>query len=391
MTALMAGTVVSSIVGYRWGTGQRQMTTRPVHENRIPEVVAIGFIASLLLVIPMSQAYSGFSVLNLGDALNDQAGAYAQSSERILEGFDARSGIVLLQTVLAPFTLTALPYLAMSWFERRKHGLLFLSVLAAPTLMGILVARDQQIGLSGIVVFGAWVLSRVRRRMPLRRPEKLVLFLLAVGLFFAFGARKALRSGNVPLCPPGATECAVAHNHPSAFEVAGIYFSSYASQGLEGLGRALDATWTFGGGLSHSQALASMVNSLLGVNPQAVVTSQLFKLEWSDSWYWSTALTSLANDVPWIFVPVVIGLQAAVLGLVWRSAIEDGDWLSITVFCYTWLGLLFVPQNLQLAISGPTYVGYIVLLSSYLIRSLLQRHADLSRLTPGTEIPIINK
>jgi hypothetical protein len=371
VSALMAGTLIAAIIGYRRAVGIESLAPQTVLW-KIPLPVLIGFIASLILVVPLIQTYSGFGVFDLGMALKDQAAAYAQASQRIAEGFDKRRGIVVLETLLAPFTLSVIPFLALSWFEARKHGLLLLLGLAAPIYVGLLEGRSVAIGTAGILVFGAWIISRVRRHMPLRWFEIVTFATLGVAGLAAFGAQKLARYGVSPICPPGTNICT--GRNPSLIEGTWVIFASYASQGLEGLGRALDAVWTFGGGFSHSIALESMLARLFHFQPPAVVTLQLPNVGWSDTTYWSTALTSIANDVPWPLVPLVIGVHAAILGSSWRSAVEHADWLSVTVFCYTWIDLLFIPQNLQLAISGPVYVGYIALLAWYLARSVRGRH-----------------
>jgi hypothetical protein len=373
VSALMAGTLACAIAGYRVGVGGKYLEAQQV-AWKLPIPITVGFIATLVLIIPLTQTYSGYSIFDLGKALADQAAAYSRSTQRIAEGFGARGALVVLETLLAPLTMSVVPFLALSWFEARKRGVLLLLALAAPTYLGVLTGRSVEIGISGVVICGAWLLSRVRRRMPLRRIEAAAIVLVALTLLAAFGAQKLARTAGSAICLPGSDVCI--GRHTNFVESTWVIFASYASQGLEGLGHALDAKWTFGGGLSHSVALQSFLVRTFHVHTAAVVTSQLHALGWSDTGYWSTALTSIANDVPWPLVPLVIGVQAAVLGSSWRLAVQRADWLSVSVFCYTWLALLFIPQNLQLAISGPTYVGYVLLVFCYLVRPLMVRHSE---------------
>jgi hypothetical protein len=144
--------------------------------------------------------------------------------------------------------------------------------------------------------------------------------------------------------------------------------ASYASQGFEGLGHAFNATWSFGGGYSHSPAVASIVKSVFGVTHHEVVTEQLTRLGWSSTGLWSTGFAAIANDVPWVLVPLVLAAQGALLALAWKAALSEGDWLSTAVLAYTFFTLLFMPLTLQLATSGPLYVGYTVLVAAFLIR-----------------------
>lgn len=380
LVAVLFGSVcVAAVLGFRWGLGRATFHVTFTSSRRVPVVVLVGLVATLGLVVPLSQTYSGFSVLEVGTALQDQGAAYAQATQRIGEGFGARSSIVLAQTALAPFTLVVLPYLALKWFESRRFGILLLLALAAPIVQGLLVGRDQQTGLAVVLVTGAWVLSRVRRRMALTPKEAAFLAIAAVVGILAFSARKSSRTGTSPLCAPGSDRCTLPFNDPGLLESAWVRLASYASQGFEGLGRALDTEWVFGGGISHSSAVQGILSSLLGTRPAPTVTTQLTNVGWSDYFYWSTSLTSLANDVPWILVPLVIAAQAFLLGVTWKRALARGDWLSTAVFCYTFLALLFMPQNLQLAQSGPLYIGYSVLVVAFLVRELVKGRISPSR------------
>ncbi|WP_162924897.1 hypothetical protein [Mycetocola zhujimingii] len=375
--ALTGASLIAAVAGYWLSTYRQPFSRVSVGARRpLPRMVMIGLGASLLLVVPMSSAYSGYSVLEIGAAIQDQGGAFAQASQRITEGLEARTGVVLLQTVLAPFTLVVLPYLALAWFERREHGILLILGIAAPVVTSLLVGRDQQIGFSLIAIAGAWVVSRARRRLRLRGREVVFLGFAAIALMTGFGARKLARNPVDPICAPGAQSCTVPHSNPSLFDAMWVNVTSYATQGFEGLGRALDAVWVFGGGFSHSGAVQNILSNLFGFRPAPVVTTQLYSLGWSDSWYWSTGFTSLANDVPWVLLPLVILLQASLLGWAWRTAIRRGDWLSTAVLCYTWLALMFMPQNLQIAISGPTYLGYIALVVLFIGRAITERNSS---------------
>lgn len=385
VTALLAGSVLFALLGYRLGTGTELVVLGPA-TWKLPIPVIVGFIASLVLVVPMSDAYAGISVFDVGKALSNQASAYSLAAAQAAQGFDSRSGIVVAQAVLAPFTLGVIPFLALAWFEARKHGLLLLMAVLAPAVLSIVTGRTQQIGTTAVVILGALVLSLVRRGRKLRWFQIVGMVLLAFVLTIAFGAQKLARIAGYPLCVPGESVCRAPGI--DLLQGAWLEIASYSSQGFEGLGHALDATWTFGGGLSHSAALESMLASFLQFEPPPVVTSQLNMLGWSSTGYWSTGLASIANDVPWVLVPLAVGFQAVILGFSWRSAVRDGDWISSAVFCYTWLSILFIPQNLQIAVSGPTYVGYLILLLVYAGRSV---HRQLNRsrrssLTRGTDL-----
>ena len=78
----------------------------------------------------------------------------------------------------------------------------------------------------------------------------------------------------------------------------------------------------------------------------------------------------IANDVPWPLIPIVIAGQAALMAFAWRRSISMGDWLSTTVFSYSLFTLISMPMTLQLATSGPLYLGYVALSAWFVLREV---------------------
>lgn len=356
----------------------------PDSHRRLPVPVLIGAVAMVVLLVPWAEYYSGYHVWQLGSAIANQGGAYAAAAQRVAEGTASRIGIVLAQTALAPFTLAVLPVAAFDWFERRRHLVVLLLALGVQAAMSFLVGRDFYLISAVLLVLAAWLLSRVRRRMaPTWRGT--LLFAGSVGLFVvAFTARKLSRAAGAPgklLCVPGVAQCSDAPA-PSLWHSLSIYVASYMSQSMEGLGRALSGVWVFGGGYRHSPVLTAIADSA-GLPHVRVITDQLQNNGWSATDYWSTGWAWMANDVPWFLVPVVVASLAAFLGLTWRRAMRDADWLSVTLFCHGWLTLFFIAQNNILTIDGPTYIGFLALCVAFAVRELrgVVRRRGLSRST----------
>lgn len=382
----MAATSLCAFVGFSMACRPSVPAARIRARQSISLVPLLGLVCGLILIAPMSTTYSGFSLAQFGDALENQGQAYSDATAKITEGTQSRSGIVAVQTLLAPLTLTSLPFFAFEYFENKRYRLLFSLTLVSPVVWSVLVGRDQQMGLSILLLSGAWVLAKARRGQGLSKRQILIATPIALMGLIAFGARKLARNPEAAMCAPGADVCTIPHLYPSLWESTWVNAVSYASQGFEGLGRALGATWNFGGGFSHSPALIGLLDPLLGTSSLYRVSDQLEGLNWSAGGYWSTALTAIANDVPWPLVPAVVGCMAALLGASWRSALQHADWLSISVFGYTLVALFFIPQNLQLAVSGPTYIGYLALVVLYLARGQ-QPSAVISAFAPKDIAP----
>jgi hypothetical protein len=336
--------------------------------KRLPWIMVVAVVAIVALYAPLAEAYSGFHFWQVLPALANQSVAYELASMRISEGLGARIGLVLIQTVLSPITLAALPYLAFRWFESRRHLIPLVIVVLLAVFTSILGGRDFQLVLSAILVAIAWMAARVRRGVGFGRVDVVVLGGGALLGIVLFGLRKQSRMLDRPYCPEGADVCAIP-NAPTLWDTITVTVSSYLSQGFEGLGRALDASC---GGYSHSPALVGLVENFTGAENESVVTAQLNNLDWSATANWSTGFAMIANDVPWVVVPFVVAIGAALLAVAWRATIVRGDWLSVAVFAYSFVGLFFMPMNLQLAISGPLYLGYLALVGLFVIRLVVE-------------------
>lgn len=331
-----------------------------------------GLLASVVLIGPIVSTYSGFALDEVGTALADQGAAFEQSTQRILEGTESRTGLLLVQAALAPFTLVALPFAAIYWFENRRGLPAFLVALGVPVVTSVMVGRDQQVGWSLIVLGATWILSRIRRGIGIRGRDVAAIGAIVAIFSVLFALRKSSRGASGPVCPPGATQCLGLAEDRNIFEAAFQSMSAYMSQGLEGLGRAFNAEWVFGGGLAHSPAVYDLLSRIFGFTEAPTVSTQLGDVEWSATWYWSTAIMSIANDVPWALIPIVFFFLGLLLGSSWVWALREGDFLSLGVFVLTWLCVIYTPQNLQLAASGPTYIGYVVLVTVFLIRNAMR-------------------
>lgn len=368
--AMLAACAAFLTLGFLWASPKFLLTSRM--EGGYSKAGTIGLIASVALIGPVVSTYSGFALDEVGAALSDQGAAFEQSTQRILEGTESRTGLLLVQAALAPFTLVALPYAALYWFEHRRRLPLLLLAFSVPAITSIMVGRDQQLGWSVIVLGATWIVYRMRSGIGIRGRDMIAIGSAGAVFSILFALRKSSRGATGPVCPPGSSACLGLVEERTIFEAAFQSMAAYMSQGLEGLGRALNAEWVFGGGLAHSPAVYDLLSRTFGFTQAPTVSTQLGDVAWSATWYWSTAIMSLANDVPWLLIPFVYLFSGMLLGSSWTAALRDGDFLSLGVFVLTWLGVIYTPQNLQLAASGPTYIGYVILVVIYLTRNSLR-------------------
>ena len=381
VSSFFLSSAILIVIAYILVARRAPVAPQVVSAQRMPKPMLIGFVATVVLYVPLVETYSGFHFWEILSALTDQNEAYYRATAIMANGLGSRLLIVGAQTVVAPLTMAVLPFLALGWFERRKHGRRFILVFVISISMSILVGRDFQLFLAGLMVACAWTISRIRRRIGFSVVHPAVIAGLGALFLILSGLRKYERMTGSAFCPPGADACATS-GPPTLWDSIIITFASYASQGFEGLGRALNATWTFGGGYSHSPAVAEIFKKVFDTGSSNVITAQLGDLGWSATGLWSTGFTMLANDVPWVLIPFVVALQSALMAASWKRALRTGDWLATAVFSYTFVILVFMPMTLQLATSGPLYLGYVGLTVAFVMRAVGEKYGRSRSISP---------
>lgn len=387
---------IASVVGYVLGSrvgdvparvaelGQEVRHERAhgvLHRSRLPYV---GLVISALLLLPTIASYTGLRLSSLRSALDDQGRAYALASDVIERGSGGRTSLLFITTLLAPLTLAALPYFSLRAFERVGAFGLVGAALTPSIILSILSGRTQQLGVATIVLGSGWLIGKRRRRARIRVVEWLTPLLILLVLFTVVAIRKTERLEGRFLCRPGQLNC---QEKVAGLEDAVLTIASYASQGFYGLSVALKADWSFGGGYSHSPALLNFSRLLGGSNSSQTVTDQLPGLGWSDRMFWSSGWSQLANDVPWILLPLLMFFVGVMFGSAWTQALLRGDWLSAAVAGYAFVGLIFMPQNYQLGSSGPLYVGVLALSAAFLVR-LWRDHSGRTRASTLSGKPV---
>lgn len=368
---LVLASAALAVIGFRSGRGRGARPTGRV--QNVSRAMLLGLLLSLILFVPTVQAYAGLELGQVGSAVQDQSGAYQQTSEVIQEGSSSRWVLLALNTLVAPLTIGVIPYFVLRAVETSsvRDRLLAIISIAPSLLMSLLTGRTQAVGVVVVVAAASLLLAGERTGKGLSLKRWLQIGGLGLVLFILLAWRTQERGGGNSGCLPGQLNCADQTSGPTESFVT---VTSYASQGFEGLGRAMEGTWSFGGGFSHSPALRNLVDTFTDLHLNTnTITSQLPQHGWHDHWYWSSGWSQLANDIPWLFIPFFVGAIATLCGAAWRRAVWSGDWLSVAVYSYLFLALAFMPQNYQLGASGPMYVGVLFLAVVFVIRELHER------------------
>lgn len=401
---LVLCTATLTVIAY---IGTLQMTAVARKDLRHDLVPKWGALVGLAL-LPLSVAvYTRYSIWDLPYALLHQGESYEGGLLVASEGSEGRLPFLGVSILLSPIVLTSVPYFAYRWFRDRSYPYwLFASALPL-ALFSFYVGRDQSIGLLLSLVIAAWLASAGSSQAAKERVQNLLLVIAVVIVFAVQSAlRKLDRVGDLITSPSVAPEANVGPSAASPTPTIGLpeptcvtwpgtltclndqesgllagarMVASYATQGYEGLGHALEATWRFSGGYGHSPAVTNALQTLGVVSKgdatcAGAVGDQLECLGWSSDGLWSTAFTQLANDVPWILVPLVVAVMGMLLAMSRSAITSEASFLPVSVFAYTFVGLVWMPMNFQLGASGSIYIGYIALVVAFLTTTRLGRN-----------------
>ncbi|MGS4948170.1 hypothetical protein ACVDG3_22125 [Meridianimarinicoccus sp. RP-17] len=207
---------------------------------------------------------------------------------------------------------------------------------------------------------------------------------LAVGVLLLFYARKLARFEEVNLtCLPGSPDaCFDFDNWLSQFVSPGlefmrIMFTNYLTQGYEGMARAIQIPWEFNWGIGHMNPLRLQLCKVLDIGCDLVsFNDTLPDYGWDTRFKWSSAYTSIANDLHWIFVPAytfALGLMFGVSEKSWRL---NKDRLSLTCLLLITLFFVYSSANMQLTVSLEWTATYLAIFTWQWIRICIKRPAE---------------
>lgn len=377
VTALWTACCLALHLGW---LGAEGILPRARHPRSLLWLPWVGLVLQLLLLPLVVRSYSAYSITELGNAWADQRSAFSLTSDVLVGQAAERRSLTALLAVSNLAVLTSVPYFAFMWMRHGRFGVAFLLSAAPAVVVAIASGRDS--GLGPLVVVLASVGLASAGGGFWRSTRGIAATSVGIALLAVFFAIRRIARAEVSGivysdCPPG-TDCIDAVLPTDI--TSGLFAAlSYATQGFEGLGHALDAQWVFGGGFSHSAALAGLIS---GGVPADVVHSQLDWLGWSSTALWSTSLSWIANDVPWVLIPVVIAGMGFFACRLWVDVRACPDPINLTVFAYTMYALVYMPQNFTIGLTGPVYVAFLGLALLWLVRGVdIRRHRPVA--VPG--------
>lgn len=357
--------------------GFRSAIRRPVRAStlRISRTIfVIGAVLAVLILIPSAYYYTGKMPWEFLSALEDQRAAYSSLSSQLAATEGQRGPIIILRALVMPFVWAVIPlgiiyWSRLGWIHR---GLLFSTVLCS-LIFSALRGTDREIADLLIVSGSAYAVAMARKglerqRVPRRMAPKSSGFLArrwrvalvgAVALTLSgsvFVERKEDRMSTVnAFCLLNSGACAD-YSHPliAGMNDNGRFATSmataYITNGYYGLNLALEKPFLTSWGIGHSPALVRVYDIVSGDERLTERTFHYRNIDdgWPQEYFWSTMLTSIANDVSFPGAVLLMGLFGWVWGRSWMDAVIARNDSAAIVFCLATFSVLYFPANLQI-------------------------------------------
>jgi hypothetical protein len=368
-------------------------------------VIIGGSLLSLVALWPSAEAYTGRSPLEVMDALANQSAVYSELGEQLKATEGTRTGVILLRILTQPFGYAAIPLSIILWHRGWVPKATFAVAAGTYLVFSILRGTDREVA-DVLVLVGAAVLVRLARRkarglpapaLPLKKIGAVMLAIVAIiGALTAFSSRKEGRLGTISeFCMASSGACANYSNPLVAFlpdqqKFGATMTTTYLTNGYYGLQIALSKPWQSTFGLGHSSGLMRLYEAFSADKTLAPRTFNDRGAEdgWPASYFWSTMITSIANDVS--FPGTLIFLFA--FGMLWvrswaHATVGFSD-PAVVVFCLCMQTIFYFSANLQVLL---TLDGYSTVVVWLVIWAMTSRRYTQSRSLRGRLFPSISE
>lgn len=375
--------------------GFRAGARRPAQGSKLEIsrfVFVVGAVAALVLLVPSSYYYTGKMPWEALGAVQNQQLAYSSLAEQLDLTEGQRGPIIIARSLAMPFIWAVIPlgmiyWQKLNWFYRS----LFLSTVLCTLIFSALRGTDREIADVLITGGSAYAIAVARRALgnapspasPSARSGNLLLrrwrMALAGVLVLAVAAsvfveRKEGRMGTVSaFCFLNSGACAD-YTHPLVINMndngkfAVSAGSAYLTNGYYGLSLALEKPFYSSWGLGHSSAIARIYGAVAGDSQPTLSTYNYRNGDegWPQEFFWSTMITSIANDVSFPGAVLVMGIFAWAWGRSWIDATRARNDSAAIVFCLATFSIFYFPANLQILQTLEGYSTVLFWLSAWI-------------------------
>lgn len=357
--------------------GFRAAVQRPARESTLRlsrTIFVIGSALALLILVPSSYYYTGKMPWEFLSAIEDQGLAYSSLASQLSATEGQRGPIIILRALAMPFIWAVIPLGIIYW---SRLGWIYRALLFSTVFCGLIFSAlrgtDREIADLLIVSGSAYGVAAARKRLegpraPRRGGENSPGLLARRWRVALVGALALAVSGSVFVerkedrmttvkafcflnsgaCANYANPLVVGMNDSGRFATS--MSVAYITNGYYGLSLALEKPFLSSWGFGHSPALIRIYDILRG---DEGVTTRTFNYRniddgWPQEYYWSTMLTSIANDVSFPGAVLLMGLFGWIWGRSWMDAVLAKNDSAAIVFCLATFSILYFPANLQI-------------------------------------------
>jgi hypothetical protein len=333
-----------------------------------------GSILAVLVLVPSAYYYTGKMPWEFIASIEDQRSAYSSLASQLAATEGQRGPIIILRAITLPFIWAVIPLGVIYWTRLGwvYRGLLLSTVLCS-LIFSALRGTDREIADLLIISGSAYAVAIGRKRLEEQRGGRrggagapgflarrwrvaLVAILALTVSGSVFVERKEDRMTTVKaFCFLNSGACAD-YTHPlvAGMNDGGRFATSmsvaYITNGYYGLSLAIEKPFLSTWGMGHSTALVRIYDVLGGDESLTTRTFNYRNIDdgWPQEYFWSTMLTSIANDVSFPGAVLLMGWFAWAWGRSWRDAVLARNDSAAIVFCLATFSVLYFPANLQI-------------------------------------------
>lgn len=320
----------------------------------------------------------GISFKNLGQAYIDAYAGYERNVGRsysILELLNMFTGIFKYSSMI----------LGLYYWDRlnkkwKKRLLLSISISIFYTL--VLTGKMKFIGDFVIIFLSVLIAKDSFRKIKVNKKQ---VFAILFGGLIMFVLIQKLRYDAIGINLNNYNYAVTSHiymnpNH-TLFKVLGhewgfplaILMTSYLSGGYYGLSLCLSIPFEWTYGLGHSYSLAVIANRFLGL-PFFFNNSYVMRMEevygWPAMQKWHTIFPYFASDFTFPGTIIIFFIIAKIYATTYVEALKYHNPVSLVLFTFLNIMLVFVPANNQLMIGPESYFAFIILTAYWMFNHL---------------------
>lgn len=313
------------------------------------------------------------SGISIAQTFLDFGEAYKQSHDVANVVTGQISWIEYIRIFLSVFLNLPILILVTSWerLTRVERSFGILSILL-DVFLSVVIGTNKGFGDVLIYIFWAFII-RVGGVISTKMLRNGILFILPVFIAFfiiftqgqidrhnGFGVQDEFHSLGIV----ADRQSVVVKYLPSSTQEGVIAFSSYLTQGYQGLYYCLELPFVPSWGAGNSRFLAAYYDKYLGTN----VEDNTYPMRaektagWDSKVNWHSMLPWFASDVTFVGSVFLVGFFAALMAMVWRDAITVRNPYAMSIFAQLAVMFLFISANNQAFQSGGGVVGFIITL-----------------------------